>query len=135
MVDPHDFTRTPCEYRQQPCPPYSTRQPVPTDNMVLDSGQVTLTLASGAVIEATVYLISISPKGKDAATERRVIVEYESEIEEMRGKKTREAVFAHLTSVADEFRVNRADVAACHPSSRTCQVSSFARDDKWAAIR
>ena len=134
-VDPHDFTRTPCEYRRSPCPAYSTQQSESTDNTVLDSWRVTLTLATGAVIEATVNLISIPPRGKDAVIEKRVIVEYESGLQEMRNEKTRDAVFAFFTSVADEYGVDRADVAACRPSSKTCQVSSFARDDEWARIR
>lgn len=135
MVDPHDFTRTPCEYRRSPCPAYSTQQPESTDNTVLDSGRVTLTLATGAVIEATVYLISISPRGKDAVIEKRVLVEYESGLQEMRSDKTREAVFGFLTSVAEEYGVDRTDVAACRPVGKTCQVTSFARDGEWARIR
>jgi hypothetical protein len=125
MVDPQDFTRTPCEYRRTPCPGNPTRQPATTDNEVLDSGRISLTLASGVLIEATVSLVVVSPRGDKAASEKRVIIEYESGVHERRSKRTREAVYAQLASVAAEYGVARTDVAACRPASDRCQVSSF----------
>lgn len=127
MVDPQDFTRIPCEYCRPPCPGNPTRQSARIDNMVLDFGHVSLTLSSGVAIEATVSLVAVSPKGEDAIGEKRVIIYYESGVRERRSKRTREAVYVRLAKVAEEYRVERTDVAACRPASDRCQVSSFYR--------
>jgi len=131
-VDPHDFTRTPCEYRRAPCPGETTGRATATDNKVLESGQISVLLASGSTIEATVSLVAISPRAQNHIIEKRVIVVYETLYRELRSTKARSAVYARLASVARAYGVRRTDVAACRPGSAKCEVSSFESDDTLA---
>ena len=124
-VDPHDFTRTPCEYRRAPCPGEAVVQAVATDNKILDSAELTVVLGDDKSVEATVTLVEISPRGRDSVIEQRVIVVYETLYRELRSKEARSAVYARLASVARGYGVNRTDVASCRPRSTECEVSSF----------
>lgn len=124
-VDPHDFTRTPCEYRRAPCPGESPARPESTDNKIVETHQITVPLASGSSVDATVSLVAISPRGRDTVIEQRVIVTYETLYRELRSEATRRAVHARLASLARGYGVNRIDIAACRPRSTECEVSSF----------
>lgn len=132
IVDPHDFTRTPCEYRRAPCPGESPTPPVSTDNKIVETQQITVPLASGASVDATVSLVAISPRGRDTVIEQRVIVTYESLYRELRSEATRNAVYARLAPLARGYGVNRTDIAACRPRSAECEVSSFETEDVLA---
>lgn len=130
MVDPEDFTRTPCEFRHDGCEeeeaPDYTR--VSAEYEVLESQELSVRLESGVSFEVSVSLVETTTGN------RSVLAKYEALQGQFLGEATRAAVFVELADVANTFGVDRAFVAACRESDEVCFWSKYGRadDGEWS---
>lgn len=140
LVDPKDFTRTPCEYRNRGCGPDSEHgatpsSPVPQGYTPIESGDVDIDLGDGIRLTVIVTLIEVATGTEQS--EQRVVATYSTLARERRAPATREAIFARLVLVADAYEIDMAHVSACRSEGMDCAWSTFARqpDGEWSLSR